>query len=570
MPPSGKAPHRALIELQLKMNGPVDDGGPIGSLITFRSASGRDVCSAGFNWSFSSRVSGPNRQLQAWCSGNHRDLVTEDLGRPSVDVYRGSIAIEHDRIIELTSQRVFEEDGWRNVHDGSEVEAASAKPLHRSRIGDIASYSGVTQNVQQVGGSEVRFVYRDYPEATRVIYDRRVIASVDWDLAAGMYAGGYVWLSPISGGALFRCRFSPGMDACGPMEKLAYPGGGAYAMAWDAGNVWVAGDGGRIWRVSGDQVVMEFDGQSLRTDGSPVRGEFYAFAFFGDSLIASHYPTGVMLQRLLTKSARWLPFGEIRKSRNESARFQTETEIQSLVQWGGELWAGVYPFGELWVVNADGHSTLAERLFPGSMRGSLLPFPYADRILAAIHGLERVPVPDACRYSGPRRKFRDWYLKNSLPPGVTTQTCLESFGLRSVADWSQRVTSLSVHQGHLYAATGNRLDHGYSRLRDGLFLSQRESENYGRVWRLSLPGRVSTAFGWPKAGGTRFTFTLAQDRTMTIRSGDGDILTLRDFPVEDVACVMPGAGPYGRTRHAVTIETSSWTECHTEERTNRT
>lgn len=552
----------ANLDLQLVMSSPIDDGGPIGSLLTFRSATGRDLCAIGFSWSYSSRVSGPNRQLQAWCAGDLRRYTLEDLGRPTEDVFRGSIATAGNRIIELTSSRVFEEAGWRNGADGSTGHTGLTKRLQRGNIGDLASYSGITQSIQTLGGSELRFVYRDYPEPTRVVYDDRIIARVEWDLAAGLYAGGHVWLSPISGGAVFRCRFEPAMETCGAMEEVAFPGGGAYAMAWDAGNLWIAGDQGRIWRITGDEVVLEYDGQGLREDGYPVAGEFYAFAFFGDRLIATHYPSGVMLGRADPKTGEWLPFGTIRKSTREGELLEIETEIQSLVQWGGELWAGVYPFGELWVVDMEGNTRKSARLFSSALDNLRLPFPYADEILGAVHGKGPAEVTAACRYPGKPEAFFDWYAVFRYQPEANTATCLEEFGLRSIADWAQRVTSLAIQDGHLYAATGNRLDHGYSRVRDGTFLPQRAAEEYGRVWRVSLPGHASQPFDWPPERERSFSITLEPDRTLTIRdNASANVVTLVDVPVEDIACVASGAGPFGRIRHAVQLDGSPWPTC---------
>lgn len=554
------SPINAVASVTLTLPQSEDDGGPVGTLFSLVDREGRPVCEVGFNWSYSSRVAGPNRLLQLWCTNDREAVELASVGKPSGDVFRAAVTNLDGRVIELTSNRWLEVGSWVTAASAGASPIGMSGAVRRARPGDIGSYGGLTQNVQPVGNTTVRFVYRDYPAPTRVVYGETVIATAEFDLAAGIYAYGFVWLSPIQGEAVYRCAFAPGVDqTCGPLERIEFAGGSAYALAAWNDAVWIGDSLGQIWRIDRDgSVNHEFDGARLDPLNSGRAGEFYSFAVFGDSLVAGHYPSGRLVRR--TPTGSWIPFGPpLGSIENLGTYNATELEVQSLLVYAGRLWAGVYPWGELWQISPDGEAAPPLRLFAAPERANP-PFPYSDKLLKAAIRIEP-GASGICSFDGTFDQFLTW--ANAQTTWI--RDCLARIGYVSKTDWGQRVPTLTIAAAAIYAATGNRLDHGYDPVRDERILTPIASEEYGRVWAVRLKNAGSMPVSWPTDGRLRLDVQIERSRRIAVRAAAPREVAIDDVDLSRVTCVRLGVGSYGRAPVTPTAAGMPWPSCEASE-----
>lgn len=553
---SAPLPINAVASVTLTLPQSGDDGGPLGSLFSLVDREGRPVCEVGFNWSYSSRVTGPNRQLQLWCNDSQEAIELASVGKPSGDVFRAAVANLDGRVIELTSNRVLNGSSWVAAASGGGIQIGLSGSVQRANLGDIGSYAGLTQNIQPVGNTTMRYVYRDYPAPTRVVYGETVIATAEFDLAAGIYAYGFVWMSPIEGGAVYRCAFAPSVDqACGPLERIEFAGGGAYALAVWNNALWIGDSLGQIWRIDrSGAIAHEFDGARLDPLNSGSAGEFYAFAVFGDSLVAGHYPSGRLVRK--TPTGSWTPFGPPLGTVDNLGTFiATEPEVQSLLVYAGRLWAGVYPWGELWQISREGDTASPIRLFAAPEHTNP-PFPYSDKLLKAAIRIE----PGAfgtCSFDG----TFDQFLVGAYFQTTSIRDCLARIGYVSMADWGQRVPALTITAAGIYAATGNRLDHGYDPVRDEHILSPIASDEYGRVWCVRLKNAGSMPVLWPADGRLRLVVQIEQSRRIAVSATAPRAAAIDGIDLSRVACVRLGTGSYGPAPTTPTAAGMPWPLC---------
>ncbi|MBM4203220.1 MAG: hypothetical protein FJ194_03600 [Gammaproteobacteria bacterium] len=548
------------ISLEWSLPAQRDNGEPLGTLFRLEDNNGEPVCEVGFNWSFSSRVIGPNRMLQLWCR-SRLEVRSEDLGIPDEVSRRMSLALFQDRITELTTNHQWRNGQWQQISTDTTTDGLRGS-VSRRAAGAAASYSGLTQSVQQIGDAEMRFVYWTEHHPSRAIYKGRTVLEIPADLAAGMFAFDRIWISPISGGELWHCRFRPDEDeSCGSIEKLAYPGGSAYALAAWQDHVWIADSHGKIWSIrsnlaEGEAIELAFDSSKLEP---AFPGEFYAFAVFGDSLLAGHYPTGQIVGLNRSNSAiSWQPFGPILGQRSSSRNPLTtsEIEVQALLVHAGRLWAGVYPWGELYTLSADGTPVQKPFRFFRGARSNVPPFPFSDRLLRAAFTIHP-GATGRCSYDGSFTEFLEWGGRNE----ISVHKCLDRLGgYISKTDWGQRVPSLTLGATGLFAATGNRMNHSWLASRDRNIITPSQLKDYGRIWRIDVPGTYARHFSWPKRGVYPVSMEQSEEGPIRMKLLDGVV----DLPLKDPAsirCIRIGRGSFGTAPGLIKVSSSSIPAC---------
>jgi hypothetical protein len=131
----------------------------------------------------------------------------------------------------------------------------------------------------------------------------------------------------------------------------------------------------------------------------------------------------------------------------------------------------------------------------------------------------------------------------------------------SKTDWGQRVPALTITAAGIYAATGNRLDHGYDPVRDERILSQSASEEYGRVWSIRLRNAGSTPFLWPTDGRLKLAVQIEQSRRIVISAAAPRAVAIDGVDLSGVACIRLGKGSYGRAPATPTAAGMPWPLC---------
>jgi len=243
----------------------------------------------------------------------------------------------------------------------------------------------------------------------------------------------------------------------------------------------IVGETTFAWGVLGGQIVTgsNIGGVYVFEDGSwrmvlqPIQGvsfQLYSSLAFHDRLLMGQYPTGRVFEydgEKLTDLKGWPPVmdGVSRSSR----------EAQTTTIYGGEVFVGVWPWGEVWRYNPSGERwSLGRRMFPHPATTPRITHPY------------------------------DVENKDNTPRN----------------QWGQRVTSLIIDGADLIVATSAKSPQQW-RPDQFPFLAPDKWKSYGKVYRLSMSGHLSAPTKWT-AGPTTFEFSIA-GAEMSIRQ-DGTLL----------------------------------------------
>lgn len=198
------------------------------------------------------------------------------------------------------------------------------------------------------------------------------------------------------------------------------------------------------------ETLREPDGKSC---------QIYAALNRGDSLWLGHYPSGAAWEydgEAIQLRPDWPP---VPPGVSNAAR-----EAQTFTLYGGDVYAGVWPWAELWRADSPDHWELVRRMFT-------LPAITTEM----VHPYERQTV-DA---GGP----------------VLNQ-------------WGQRVTSM-VHSGNdLFISTSAKSSRRWSP--EFAFLDEKARDEYGRVYRMTRPGYVAAPLLWTD-GPTQIRIVLQPD-----------------------------------------------------------
>ncbi|GAH49893.1 unnamed protein product, partial [marine sediment metagenome] len=231
-----------------------------------------------------------------------------------------------------------------------------------------------------------------------------------------------------------------------------------------------------ILTVSSYGGVYVFDGSAWRAVREP-QSEFpyqvYSAVNYEGDLLLGQYPTGRLFRfdgHTVTELADSPPVmpGVARRFR----------EAQSTMLYRGDLYVGVWPWAELWRHDrGTGKWTLVSRMFthPPLTDKSYHPF----------------------------------------------QTEIESYNRANKANmvgnlWGQRICGLAPWHDSLMVATSAKSP--IERDPRMPFLTDEVYEEYGRIWRYTLPGHLSAPIAY-KSGGTELQCVLKRDRLQVLQDG---------------------------------------------------
>ncbi|MCA9177661.1 MAG: hypothetical protein KDB14_24500 [Planctomycetales bacterium] len=193
---------------------------------------------------------------------------------------------------------------------------------------------------------------------------------------------------------------------------------------------------------------------------APIIGksfQLYSSLAMGDRLLMGQYPTGRLFQfdgNALQDLAGWPP---VPPGVSASAR-----EAQTTAIYGGELFAGVWPWGELWRHHPDvGDWKLERRMF------------------------EHPEITD--------RVVHPYEVENRGNPVGNL--------------WGQRVTSLVSHGDSLFVSTSAKAPVEWEPEKFP-FLAPELWKSYGKVYRLRMDGHLSAPAAWTGKS-SRFEFRFA-------------------------------------------------------------
>lgn len=462
-----------------------DQGGNLGTVFEVADDQGRPLLGAGFLGAYNTAHRSDRNVLHVY-ERNDAPAVFEKLPRVNNDA--GVYLFERQGKVFAQSARsggaepgvwVYDEaeSAWRPV-DGPDPETIDAADGALKLVGSAIQYKG--RDILNWPDYQGTILPRYYANGWLVVYNRFASddARVDQFLA---------W------------RWRPGQAE--PLEAddalartLSKKGEFPYAIGTLRDDLIVATNLGTVLRLRGGrwEALREPDGKSH---------QIYAALNYGDSLWLGHYPSGEILEydgeAIHDRPGR----PPVPEGVSTAAR-----EAQTLTLYAGDVYAGVWPWAELW------------RMSGGE--------------------------PD------------DWKLVRRMftQPALTAETVhpydreTEATGV-VFNQWGQRVTSM-VHAGaDLFISTSAKSAAPWEPKFD--FLDEKARDEYGRVYRMNRPGHVAAPLEWTD-GPTRIRIALEPD-SIVVHQDDRLIGRARragaqDRPAAEVlrsSRVVVGKGLYG-------------------------
>jgi hypothetical protein len=427
----------------------LDRGQNYGTLFEVTDAEGRSVAGAGFMAAYNTQPRSDRELLQVFIRPVNAALNWQIQRLPDIDS-------------PATGFYPFSMHGQLYVHNRSEKGKLPADPnVHRwdntqhQWIGDDA-----VQPYSEIVAGKVLAV-----TGTAVSYDQKVLLEPQPGarFAEHYFANGVLFVKesnqqldpPLN--RLIACRWLPESDrslTAAPEWQVDLPIPFEFIYAF--GQL-----GDEVLAVSNNGRVLKFDSQgwtTLRVPPVPaVSYQVYSILTFHDRLLLGHYPTGELYEYTagqLNLLTGWPP---VLPGVSSSAR-----EAQTLAIYGGDLFAGIWPWGEVW------------------------------------------------RYDQQRDKwaFTQRMFEHPLPTDAVTHPYeSETRQVDPVANlWGQRVTGMQPHESSLLITTSSKSsapwDPKFS------FLNQQQLSDYGASYLATLPGNLAVAVDC-QAPATKLTVKLA-------------------------------------------------------------
>jgi hypothetical protein len=467
-----------------------DEGQCFGSLFEVTSRDGSVVVGAGFQNLYNTRYRADRHSLQFYIrpTSGQRSHTTENLPRPN-DLC-GTYLYGRDDVVRSTFGGV---KAWHKQTGQWESEASHGGTNETMRVGD---------GVLSFGGSEVK-------------YNGRTVLSRPHEGSYQLffYANGHLCFYHVNRGddgyrpyendsdgfsKLYACPWTidqPAVDLSGA-TVLTLPIVGETTFAWgQLGDQIVTGS-----NIGGFYVFEKGSWQMLLAPNLGVSYQLYSTMMFHDRLLMGQYPSGRVFQydgSQINDMPGWPP---VLDGVSASAR-----EAQTTVVYGGDVFVGVWPWGELWRYN-----------------------------------------PDSRKWAFTQRMFDHPPLSNR----ITHPYDVENNGGDVGNQWGQRVTSLVPGGASLFVSTSAKWPAEWDADKFA-FLAPKKWKSYGSVYRLTMPGHLSATTKWTD-GPTTFEFfthdneiSISQDGKRIAATSVTGSLTKHLHDTAGLADVHWGRGIYG-------------------------
>jgi len=486
---AGKSPRRISVTVD---RGP-DTGQCFGSLFEVTSRDGSVVIGAGFQNLYNTRYRADRHSLQFYVrpTRGERSHVTEKLPRPNE--LCGTYLYGRDDVVRSTYGGV---KAWNARTAKWESESGTGGTNETMRIGDkLLSFgsSEVTYNGRTVLNPPQKGSYQLFFYADGHLCFYHVNRGDD----------GYRPYSRDSEGfsKLYACPWTvdqPMVDLT-KASVLTLPVVGETTFAWgQLGDQIVTGS-----NIGGFYVFENGIWQMLLAPELGVSYQLYSTMIFHDRLLMGQYPTGRVFQydgSQISDMPGWPP---VLEGVSTSAR-----EAQTTAIYGGDVFVGVWPWGELWRFN-----------------------------------------PDSRKWAFTQRMFDHPELSNT----VTHPYDVENQGGDVGNQWGQRVTSLVPGGASLFVSTSAKWPAEWTPDKFP-FLAPDKWKSYGSVYRMTMPGHLSAPTKWT-AGPTTFEFLIDHNKISV--SQDGKRIAATDLTgalsahlknATELAVIKWGQGIYGEFR----------------------
>ena len=496
LPTSTRAAAESDAEFQIELDRGEDLGRNLGTVFELRDDQGRPLLGAGFLGAYNTAHMSDRHVLHVF-ERNDAPAVFEALPRVNNDagvylferrgrVYAQSAADGKDGRI-----RVYDEaaNAWRAV-DGVNPDAIEVADGVLEVVGSSIRYKD--RDILKWPDDQGKPLLRYYGDGWLIVWNRfeaedpRVEQFLAWR-----------W-SP--------SRAEPLAMADAVARPLSKKGEFPYAIGALRDDLIATTNLGTILRLRNGrwETLRDPDGSSC---------QIYAALNLGDSLWLGHYPSGEVWWydgEKLQPRPGWPPVPE---GVSTGAR-----EAQTLTLYGGDAYAGVWPWGELWRMSPPEHWELVRRMFTQPALTAETTHPHERETIAA---------------GGP----------------VLNQ-------------WGQRVTSIVHSETDLFISTSAKSSRPWSP--EFAFLDEKSRDEYGRVYRMRRPGQIAAPLRWTD-GPTRIRIVLEPDSIVVYQddrlAGRARRADPKDRPAADVlrsSGLVTGEGLYGPSRSREVRVNAEW------------
>ncbi|MCK5805525.1 MAG: hypothetical protein KAI66_22020 [Lentisphaeria bacterium] len=412
-----------------------DLGQSFGSLFEATSSNGSLVIGAGFGNQYNTRYRGSRHTIQFFVrpTNGERTFTSEALPRPN-DLC-GTYLQGRDDVVYSTYGGI---KAWDS--DGKKWQAATGFDN--------------TEEAMRVGDGMLQF------GTSRVLFNGKTILEppAKGSYQRFFYANGHLCFYHVNlNGRRYRlyendedgfsklhaCPWAPGAGTVDLSKAvvLTLPVVGETTFAWgQLGKQVLTGS-----NIGGFYVFEAGAWRMLLKPNIKVSYQLYSTMAYYDRLLMGQYPTGRLFEydgEKITDLAGWPPRLD---GVSGSAR-----EAQSTTIYGGDVFVGVWPWGELWRYNPDSKAwAFMSRMFPHPSLSDKVTHPY-----------------DAENHAGTVRN-----------------------------QWGQRVTSLVASEGALFISTSAKWPCKWD-AKTAPFLAPDKWKSYGTVHRMVMPGQLSAVTKW--------------------------------------------------------------------------
>lgn len=434
------------VSISLNFQPGPDLGQGVGTLFELKFGEKGVILGAGFEDAHSTYMRDNNRQLVFYYKSPAPEATVTPMGKPfDAENNAARLQVDGDTLVAVGNY------GRRAPYltpDGG----GGWKPIEAEWAKQADTYGGV----QFVNNGRLIF------ENERITYNGEAIYTSTLGAGRYYYVNGQMVICHVKPDMLYVAPWKPG-------EVIALENAKSFPIV---GSVFTLGnyDGEILITTNVGEFYSYRDGQLTThrvTDGKSWQG--YSMTRYYDKVLIGQYPTGSLFQYDKEGLKPFEPAIPVPEGVSANAR-----EAQTLAIYGGYLYVGVWPWGELWRFDHEAKTwTLVTRVFTQPELSMEDQEPYA-------------------------RAMKD------KPPAYNA--------------WGQRIVSLTNFQDSLYIATMNKGGTPWIPEVQAVIPEAAVAE-YGVVHKLTAPGQVAVPFTWKEK--TELTFTMAEGKMLISQDGVG-------------------------------------------------
>jgi hypothetical protein len=421
-----------------------DLGQSLGTLFELKDADGNVVLGAGFDDAHSTYMRDNNRQLVFYYKSPAPEATVTPIGKPfDAENNAARLQVDGDTLVAVGNY-------GRRAPYLTPDDSGGWKPIEAEWTAQADTYGGV----QFVENGRLIF------ENERITYNGGAIYTSTLGAGRYYYANGQMVICHVKPDMLYVAPWKPG-------EVIALESAKSFPIV---GSVFTLGnyDGEILITTNVGEFYSFRDGNLTThrvTDGKSWQG--YSMTRFYDKVLIGQYPTGSLFQYDQEGLKAFEPALPVPEGVSANAR-----EAQTLAIYGGYLYVGVWPWGELWRFDHEAKTwTFVTRVFtqPELSVENQEPFALAMK---------------------------------DKPPAYNA--------------WGQRIVSLTNFQDSLYIATMNKGGTPWIPEVQAIIPEAAVAE-YGRVHKLTVPGQVAVPFTWKPD--TTLTFSVTASQLIVYQDG---------------------------------------------------